>query len=1367
MTRWIHPPEIERQRLADPFDPIVEGDRHGLPRARAIALWDRVCADATDGAGRRDLAGARRRFHELAPGLAADGPRRPEVGKATRVGVELDGVPPPAIAGVHERAIPTPGRATQVAVAARQRAPGPDEAGGPDELDGHRGHDGFDGHRGHDGFDGHPRAGIDDVARGGPVRRTLATTFGGQARGIDIVMGAGAAGARGLTRDGRVHLGRSSLDWSRFEDRFLLGHEIAHAIQQRHGAGLAGETTARGRRAAFEDEADRAGLSLARGLPFQVTERAPARMSLFRDPRKVVKMTLISERGLMILELDDGTRESVKLRYNGRLRPGEYVYDPDKGQLTTDAGATPDRNGNIFRFWTPIDASYATVGLVPLRVVSGVGAGHRIQAQPELADAMPGTKVGYYVATDPELGGKYEYRWWCENDPVEAKARGKALLVTGPTTSKWDATWAFPGRHIVVCEVTDLNTRTKERLEFYQRIRAEAAISDEAFGNATAPDYARFRAGLELKNLDNIQGGLADQSGNGTPPFIRCAGQNPAVPGRAPDLAYNTYTITPSPGAKKFRWTARPQTWDLLPTQGYFGFTKITAGGVASYDLASDGPTARFIIADAQVWTIVCEELDGSGQPIGTKVTYRQVIQTQAQAEAAAKWRAYMKRTDDAMGKIAEHKDVGVRASYVNRETGETLPLQLFVGPSAADPGKMVLLDLLPGVDKVEYTGSSIDGALSDFDTNNSYPKGTIKLEVPANEAGVPARSRTFDTKGESDWALWSSRVGWASLGLTVAGVIAAVIPGGQPVAAVLFIAAAATGATASSLSLYDRLQKAEKSPTGIALDIAGIAGSLIGAAGAIRALRAGSQAVALAGTAGKFLLYSGFVTNAVSGLLISVEGIDQIVKVLDSPMSRGDKISALVRVLGMLIVQGVLFALSVRELKQMRGRLGGFLGEELTGKLPTDVLHSLNLLDDQALKALGKTAGLTAAELTQIAKVARVDPRLANRLASLEGLAIGSHDVNVAGGVIALDGQIKLDPGKLAAMTDDELRNLMKACKSLKTAGGDLSQLSTAERKLVEDLSKSGGQRLRFDAQLKQVDQFVAEVAADARGKQLFNDISDGERRRMYDLVNAKRPGTGNLDRQASDFALGRARSVSEYVELFESYVTKYKQVIAEQTEAHQTAVAKEVERRIAAAPAMSAGDKARLPKVVQKELATTAFGAEIEGFGDQFKKAMAAKVENDLGVVGDPTKAGTGATRTQATFDANKAALAGHIGTDRIASGLSDADAIARVKAVPEVKFASETAGSYHVEKHGVVGKELPPSELAGDKVAGFLASANKTVREGAAVVKVNQDGSRTLIFTRVTPKEDGLVYTLTAMVNVSDDGKVLLATYMGSKK
>jgi aminopeptidase N len=92
MTRWMHPPELDRERKRDHFDPVVEGARHALARELSLAIWDRVCADATDSAGRRDMEQAQQRFHELAARIAARGGRlRPDVGRVTRVGVELNG----------------------------------------------------------------------------------------------------------------------------------------------------------------------------------------------------------------------------------------------------------------------------------------------------------------------------------------------------------------------------------------------------------------------------------------------------------------------------------------------------------------------------------------------------------------------------------------------------------------------------------------------------------------------------------------------------------------------------------------------------------------------------------------------------------------------------------------------------------------------------------------------------------------------------------------------------------------------------------------------------------------------------------------------------------------------------------------------------------------------------------------------------------------------------------------------------------------------------------------------------------------------------------------------------------------------------
>ena len=63
----------------------------------------------------------------------------------------------------------------------------------------------------------------------------------------------------------------------------LLGHEVAHAIQQERGVGLS-LGVAPAQRTALEMEAERAGQAFAEGRRFSVAGKAPTRATLFRGP---------------------------------------------------------------------------------------------------------------------------------------------------------------------------------------------------------------------------------------------------------------------------------------------------------------------------------------------------------------------------------------------------------------------------------------------------------------------------------------------------------------------------------------------------------------------------------------------------------------------------------------------------------------------------------------------------------------------------------------------------------------------------------------------------------------------------------------------------------------------------------------------------------------------------------------------------------------------------------------------------------------------------------------------------------------------------------------------------------------------------
>jgi hypothetical protein len=114
-------PELDRMRDRDDFDPAVEGARYRLSRELSLVVWERACADASDDRGRLDAEQAQQRFHEFAARIAACGGRlRPDVGRLTRVGVELDGELPGIAA---QLALRTAGRETLVASEARRWRP--------------------------------------------------------------------------------------------------------------------------------------------------------------------------------------------------------------------------------------------------------------------------------------------------------------------------------------------------------------------------------------------------------------------------------------------------------------------------------------------------------------------------------------------------------------------------------------------------------------------------------------------------------------------------------------------------------------------------------------------------------------------------------------------------------------------------------------------------------------------------------------------------------------------------------------------------------------------------------------------------------------------------------------------------------------------------------------------------------------------------------------------------------------------------------------------------------------------------------------------------------------------------------------------
>ncbi len=214
----------------------------------------------------------------------------------------------------------------------------------------------------------------------------------------------------------------------------------------------------------------------------------------------------------------------------------------------------------------------------------------------------------------------------------------------------------------------------------------------------------------------------------------------------------------------------KPENWDwtnLARNYNFNGYPRTQFQGQDVLSLESNSNSAKWLIASPGAYTIICEELDAAGQPLGTVARYLQVVQAAERLNQTQQFREYLGRVDSSIDKIAKDRESALRAVHLNTETSQSIELALFVGPDASDPKQIKLLDLTPGASRIEYGGTNIEDAIDNFASNNSYPKGLIKLEIPGGTA------RRIETRGQSFLGGVASKSGWASLGLAGLGFVA------------------------------------------------------------------------------------------------------------------------------------------------------------------------------------------------------------------------------------------------------------------------------------------------------------------------------------------------------------------------------------------------------------------------------------------------------------------------------------------------------------------------------------------------------------------------------------------------------------------
>jgi len=298
---------------------------------------------------------------------------------------------------------------------------------------------------------------------------------------------------------------------------------------------------------------------------------------------------------------------------------------------------------------------------------------------------------------------------------------------------------------------------------------------------------------------------------------------------------------------------------------------------------------------------------------------------TSSAAERVENFREHLQQVTEGISSIESGQEVAIQAVLVDQDSAQEMPLGLFIGPDAQNPEQIRLVDLTPGASRIDYEGRDAEAALNAFERGNSYPQGRIALEIPANDHGIPATERLLETHGRSDLRQASGNLGLASLGFGALAIGAAFVLGAQVAVPYLAGLSLAAGGVASGLSIADELRQTDPSELSIAVDVLGLASSIVGGAATFQAIRQGT-AVTVASRSGRYLIYSGFALDGGATLLISVEGVEQINRILNvEGMTPTQKADAIARIVGMLAAQGALLAVGSQDLRTGSGDgLGG-----------------------------------------------------------------------------------------------------------------------------------------------------------------------------------------------------------------------------------------------------------------------------------------------------------------------------------------------------------------------------------------------------------------------------------------------------------
>ncbi len=516
----------------------------------------------------------------------------------------------------------------------------------------------------------------------------------------------------------------------------------------------------------------------------------------------------------------------------------------------------------------------------------------------------------------------------------------------------WKGSVSFPyvGQYTYTVNITIQNIGSVSLSHQFNVVtiqdRADAVLEDQpdlAFQDLTTDLNAQL--GLlapENRPSDTIQSHISIISGS-----------NPAAQSDPSSPNHVNYTLHNPGEGVSYQWFVKPLEQNELPDS--IGEYSIVSRENGSMYALGEGNSKSWPTSRAGTYVVICEpsQNDETQQPITFLQT---ILLNEEQVDQVTKLQGSLTKINNEYAPQLREQ-VPVTAVHIDKRTGASTSLSLYIGHASNGNG-FKMMDLTPGLDpsnvEIIYEGDTVSKVLADFDSNNKYPEGRISLRIPENDAGITRVTQNIETDGASFFSSLSSGFGWAALGLGVAALIAAPFTGGSSlIVTALILGSTTAGVAAGTLSIMDRLQNEELDTVGVTIDLLGIAADLLTAGMAGNGLRAGRQAINVAGRNMRYLLYSNFVVEGASFTLISIQGIGQIQNVMSSDMSENEKRAAIVRILAALAATGALLVISSRDLTTTNARLNGHISRDILDSISNEQRLILDLLDESALTRL------------------------------------------------------------------------------------------------------------------------------------------------------------------------------------------------------------------------------------------------------------------------------------------------------------------------------------------------------------------------------------------------------------------------------